>query len=59
MKTLDQRITDCPPGGTIRLGGDEHVWTTAERSGDGKTVRFIRHTPRGFEVFKTVTEGWR
>ena len=36
--TLDQRINGLEP----------------ERSGNGKWLRFVRHTPNGFTVFKTT-----
>ena len=43
------------PGQSRRIGGDSKVWTTVERSGDGKTLRYVRHTPAGFVVFHTAT----
>lgn len=51
--TLDQRINALKPGQDMRLSGDDAIWVTAERSGDGKWLRFIRHTLNGFTVFKT------
>lgn len=50
---LDFKLNRIAPGGTLYIGGSEKCWSTAERSGDGKTLRFVRHTPNGFEVFKT------
>ncbi len=47
--TIDQRIAALKPGQTIRLGER----TFAERSGDGKTLRFVRETGSGFVVFKS------
>ena len=52
--TLDQRINALKPGGEIRLSGDDATWVTAERSGDGQWLRFVRHNPNGFTVFKTT-----
>ncbi len=51
--TLDQRINALKPGQDIRLSGDDAIWVTAERSGDGKWLRFVRNTLNGFTVFKT------
>jgi len=50
--TLDQRINALKPGQDMRLSGDDAIWVTAERSGDGKWLRFVRHTLNGFTVFK-------
>jgi len=50
---LDSEINRLAPGEMLQIGGSEKCWSTAERSGDGKTIRFVRHTPTGFEVFKT------
>ncbi len=52
--TLDQRINALKPGQDIRLSGDDAVWVTAERSGNGQWLRFVRHTRNGFTVFKTT-----
>lgn len=51
---MDAKINNLKAGESIKLGGNDLVWTTCERSGDGKTLRFVRHTQNGFEVFKTV-----
>jgi len=54
MKTnLDKRIDALKPGQSIKISGDETRWCTAERSGDGRTLRFVRHTDAGFQTFKT------
>lgn len=47
-------MTNLQPGQSTRISGDAACWVTMERSGDGKTIRYVRHTPRGFVVFKTV-----
>ena len=52
--TLDQRINGLEPGQEIRISGTDDLWVTAERSGNGKWQRFVRHTPNGFTVFKTT-----
>jgi hypothetical protein len=53
--TLDQRINALRPGQEIRISpGDTTIWVTAERSGDGKWVRFVRHTLNGFTVIRTA-----
>ena len=52
--TLDQRFNALEPGQEIRISGDDALWVTAERSGDGQWLRFVRHTPHGFTVFKTT-----
>ena len=54
MINLDQQINALKPGHEIRISGDNAIWVTAERSGDGKWLRFVRHTPNGFSVFKTT-----
>lgn len=52
--TFDQTINALNPGQEIRLSGDNAIWVTAERSGDGQWLRFVRHTPNGFTVVKTT-----
>ncbi len=52
---LDKKIDALKPGQSIKISGDENRWCTAERSGDGKTLRFTRHTATSFQVFKTCT----
>lgn len=48
-----QKINSLKPGQEVRLSGDSSTWVTAERSGDGKTLRYVRHTANGCEVFRT------
>jgi hypothetical protein len=52
--TLDQRIDALQPGQEIRISGNATLWVTAERSGNGQWLRFVRHTPHGFSLFKTT-----
>ena len=51
--TLDQQINALRPGQEIRISGDKTIWVTAERSGNGVWLRFVRHTANGFQVFRT------
>ena len=48
-----QIITNLRPGQSVKISGDARIWVEAERSGDGKTLRMVRCTPHGFEVFRT------
>ena len=50
--TTNQTISTLKHGQSARLSGDSRCWTTVERSGNGKTIRYVRHTPNGCEVFK-------
>ncbi len=52
---MDAKIKALKPGQEVRISGDAAIWVTAERSGNGKTVRFVRHTANGCEVIRTVT----
>ena len=52
--TTEQNISALKPGQELRISGDAKCWVTVERSGDGKTLRYVRNTTRGFEVFRTV-----
>ena len=50
MNSLDSKLNAMKPGATLALG--ENTW--AERSGDGKTLRFVRRTGNTETVFKTT-----
>lgn len=52
--SLDQTIDALKPGQEIKISGDSATWVTAERSGNGLGLRFVRHTSNGFTVFKTA-----
>ena len=52
--TTEQNISALKPGQELRISGDAKCCVTVERSGDGKTLRYVRNTTRGFEVFRTV-----
>jgi hypothetical protein len=49
-----QIIANLKPGQERRISGNSLCWVTVERSGNGKTLRYVRHTPRGFEVILSV-----
>jgi hypothetical protein len=51
---MNSKIAALGNGQSLRLGGDAKCWTTVERSGNGKMIRFVRHTPTSFMVFRTV-----
>ena len=50
---LDKRIDALNPGQSIEISRTDTGWCTAERSGNGRTLRFVRHTATSFRVFKT------
>jgi hypothetical protein len=51
---MQATINSLRPGQETRISGDANCWVTVERSGDGKTLRYVRNTPAGFVVFRTV-----
>jgi len=51
--SLQDKINSLRPGQEIKISGDSKNFVTVERSGDGKTLRYVRHTPNGFKMFKT------
>ena len=55
MKILDQKINTMQPGQQIIISECNGIKVIAERTGDGKTLRFIRETQSGFTVFKTTS----
>ncbi|MBD2700176.1 hypothetical protein IC229_05985 [Spirosoma sp. BT702] len=54
MIQLDATINQLQPSQEIEISRTETAYCTAERSGDGKTLRFIRYTENGktWRVFK-------
>lgn len=50
---MDKIINNLNPGQSARISGDDKVWVTVERSGDGKVLRFVRNTAAASTVFKT------
>ena len=52
MSNLDQQINALKPGHEIRISGDNAIWVTVELSGNGRWLRFVRHTHNGFTVLR-------
>ena len=50
---MDRIISSLQPGQSVKISGDSAKWVQVERSGNGKTLRFVRCTARTSEVFKT------
>lgn len=53
MNKIDQRIDALNPGESIEISRTDAGWCMAERSGDGKTLRFVRHVGNTSTVFHT------
>jgi len=53
--TNSQRIASLNPGQSVRISGDAKCWVTVDLSCNGKTLRYVRNTASGFQVFRTVT----
>ncbi len=51
--TLDQRINALAPGHSVEIGCGKISRVTVMRSGDGKTLKFIRHSGDTSTVIKT------
>jgi hypothetical protein len=51
--STDSKTASLKPGQSIEISRANGIIVTAERSGDGKTLRFVRSSATGFEVFKT------
>jgi len=50
---MNHKINALRPGQSVEISRTENGYCTAERSGDGETLRYVRHTCDGFQVFKT------
>ena len=50
---MDKIINALKPGQSAKISGDYAKWVHVERSGNGKTLRYVRCTARTSEVFKT------
>jgi hypothetical protein len=50
---LKSKVEALKPGEEVQLSKCNGIRVTAERSGDGKSLRFVRHRANGFEVIKT------
>ena len=53
-KTTDQLIQALQPGHEVQISEAGQTRVTVERTGDGKWLRFVRHTQNGFQVFRTA-----
>ena len=53
---MDSRISKLKPGQSIEISRSNNQWVTVERSGNGRIIRFVRHNPNGFEVFKKIRD---
>lgn len=51
---MDHTINQLNPGQSLELSRCGDVWVTVERSGNGKTLRFVRHTPTSSTVFRST-----
>ena len=51
---MDGKINQLEPGYSVIISECNGIQCVAERSGDGKRLRFVRVSDRGFEVFKDV-----
>ena len=51
MSNLDKKINALKNGESIEISRTELGFVTVERSGDGQTLRFIRHTGNTSTVF--------
>lgn len=55
MTTLNQKIESLKAGQLIVISQCNNITCSCERSGDGKTLRFVRTQSNGsFEVYKTT-----
>ena len=43
--TLDDRINNLKPGQSIEVSNNNGIRVTAERSGNGELIRFVRFNP--------------
>jgi hypothetical protein len=52
---LESKISSLSPGQSVLMSELNDIICTAERSGDGQTLRFVRTYPDGsFEVYKVT-----
>lgn len=52
---MENRIKNMKAGETIKLSESNGIRCEVERSGDGKTLRYVRHTGNGWRVFRTAS----
>jgi hypothetical protein len=53
QQSLQGKIDSLQPGQEVELSRTNGLWVTAERSGDGNTLRYVRQSRKGFEVIKS------
>ena len=53
-RTIDEKIDNLSPGGSFQISESNGLRVVVERSGDGKTLRFVRESANGFQVFKST-----
>jgi hypothetical protein len=51
VKSVDEKINSLQPGERVEISKCVNTRCIAERSGDGRTIRFIRETPDEFTVY--------
>lgn len=55
MSNLDLEINNLLPGQSMIVSSYNKIFCSVERTGDGKTLRFIRTFENGsYEVYRTV-----
>lgn len=52
-QTVDSKIQALEPGGSVVISQSNGITVTAERTGNGKLVKFVRSTANSSEVFHT------
>jgi hypothetical protein len=52
MTNTDRQINALRPGQSIELSRSNGYRVIAERSGNGKTLRIVRESSRGFDVIR-------
>jgi hypothetical protein len=51
-QAMNNIINSLKPGQSVKISGDANCWVQVERSGNGKTLRFVRCTASTQTVFK-------
>jgi len=49
---MDNAINALKPGGRVVISRANGLTVSAERSGDGKTVRIVRESAAGFSIIR-------
>ena len=53
MSNLDTKVNNLQNGGSFTISTASNIICSVERSGNGKTLRFVRTFPNGsFEVYQ-------